>query len=65
MASHIVRTTIDVAILLRQSFFVLVVDIVKVFDKIIRQPVYGWGPNRPVDAIAQLCQLGVAEDAAI
>ena len=46
------------------STFVLFVDLVKAFDRIIRQLVFGWGPVRPVDAVAQLCQLGVAEDAA-
>ena len=65
MASHIARTAIDVAILLRLSLFVFFVDVVKAFGKNFRQLVYGWGPNRPVHAVAELCQLGVAEDAAI
>ena len=56
MASHIVRSAIDAAKLLHLSLFVLFVDLVKAFDKIIRQLVYGWGPVRPPDAVAQLLQ---------
>ena len=46
------------------SIFVLFVDLVKAFDKIIRQVVYGWGDCRPGDPAAYLISLGVAPSAA-
>ena len=64
MASHLIRSAIDVAKLHNLSVFVLFVDLVKAFDKVVRQLIYGWGPERPADAVAHLCALGVSLDAA-
>eukprot|EP00973_Karenia_brevis_P062247 8658418-Karenia_brevis.AAC.1 len=46
------------------SIFILFVDLVKAFDKVIRQLVYGWGDARPDDPVAFLIGLGVARDSA-
>ena len=58
------KSAIDAAKLLRLSLFVLFVDLVKAFDKIIRLIVYGWGPTKPPDAVEQLCKLGVSVESA-
>ena len=63
-ASHIVRTAIDVAARWNFSIVVLFLDLVKAFDRVIRELVYGWGPTPPVDKVAFLKTRGVSERAA-
>ena len=59
MATHLIRSAIDTAKLLELSIFVLFVDLVKAFDKVIRQLVFGWGSSKPEDPVSFLCTLGV------
>ena len=51
--------------LLNLSFFILFVDLVKAFDKVIRQLVMGWGRNKPTDTVAYLCSFGVSDTSAV
>ena len=44
-ASHIISSAIAAASLSQWSIFILFVDLVKAFDRVIRQIAYGWGPN--------------------
>eukprot|EP00973_Karenia_brevis_P047183 6548786-Karenia_brevis.AAC.1 len=45
------------------SVCVLFIDLVKAFDKVIRQVVHGWGHSPPPDRVAYLCELGVSAPA--
>ena len=63
-ASHLVRSAAAAAAMLKWSIFVLFVDLVKAFDKAIRQLVLGWGASKPADTVAYLRGLGVTKDAA-
>ena len=64
MASHLIRSAVAAAAMLKLSIFVLFVDLVKAFDKVIRQLVYGWGDRKPDDPAAYLQSLGVSKEAA-
>ena len=64
VASHLIRTAIDVAKLQRLSVFVLFIDLVKAFDRVIRQLVLGWGDRPPGDPAAALEALGASPRAA-
>ena len=64
MASHLIRSAAAAAAMLRLSVFVLFVDLVKAFDKVIRQLVYGWGEVKPDDLVAYLQKVGVERSAA-
>ena len=46
------------------SILVLFVDLTKAFDKVVREPVFGWGPRPPADREGYLRELGVSEAAA-
>jgi hypothetical protein len=63
-ASHVVRSAISHASRVGASILVLFLDLVKAFDKAIRQLVYGWGPVVPPDPVAELVALGVTPKAA-
>eukprot|EP00973_Karenia_brevis_P064818 9003079-Karenia_brevis.AAC.1 len=54
IASHTIRSAQAAAKLLRKSIFVLFVDLVKAFDKAIRELVYGWGQSKPDDPVGYL-----------
>eukprot|EP00973_Karenia_brevis_P082525 11438684-Karenia_brevis.AAC.1 len=64
MASHVIRSAIAAASMLRLCIFVLFVDLVKAFDKIIRQLVCGWSDTNPCDPEMYLKSLGVSQTAA-
>ncbi len=51
MATHLIRSAIDTAKLLELRVSVLFVDLVKAFDKVIRQLVFGWGSSKPEDPL--------------
>ncbi|CAK0829298.1 unnamed protein product, partial [Prorocentrum cordatum] len=59
LAPHLVRSAVAAAAMLNMSVCVLLVDLVKAFDKVARQLVYGWGPAPPADGAAYLRSLGV------
>ena len=59
LASHLVRSAVAAAAMLNMSVCVLLVDLVKAFDKVVRQLVHGWGPAPPADKAAYLRSLGV------
>ena len=63
-ASLMIRAAIEVSILKGCSIAVLFVDLVKAFDKVIREIVFGWGPSPPADKKTALRALGVSEAAA-
>ena len=65
VASHLVRSCASVAALLNLSIFILFVDLVKAFDKVIRQLVMGWGRNKPTETVAYLRSLGVSDTSAV
>ena len=46
MASHVIRSAAAAASMLNLSIFVLFVDLIKAFDKVIREIVHGWGVAR-------------------
>ena len=58
------KSAIAASVMLEVSIFVLFVDLVKAFDKVIRQIVYGWGDGKPDDPKAFLESMGVAGSAA-
>ena len=64
-AAHVVRTIIDWAKLRKLCLVVLFIDLVKAFDKVVRQLVMGWGPEPPPDPVAELRKLGVSARAAV
>ena len=57
-ASHIVRSFIDMCNALSLSFFILIVDLVKAFDRIVRELVLGWPPG-VTDPVQHLTTLGL------
>ena len=61
IATHVIKSAISAANMLHMSIFVLFVDLVKAFDKIIRQLVYGWGEEKPDNPVAFFEPLGVPE----
>ena len=63
-AHHILRSFIDRANKLGHSFFILFLDLVKAFDRIIRELVFGWPPDVPEDRVQYLVELGVLPHAA-
>lgn len=64
IATHVVKSAIAASVMLEVSIFVLFVDLVKAFDKVIRQIVYGWGDGKPDDPKAFLESMGVTGSAA-
>lgn len=59
-ASHVVRLFVDWCRITKMSFFVLFVDLVKAFDRIIREIVLGW-PPAVTDPRDYLRSLGMTE----
>ena len=62
-ASHIVRSAADAAAMWNFSIVVLFLDLVKAFDRVIRELVFGWGPHPPVDKTGFLKARGVSDRA--
>jgi lactam utilization protein B len=63
-ATHVVSSLIDLAAMLMQSIFVLFVDLVKAFDKVVREVVVGWGERPEHEHLEYLISLGVDAKAA-
>eukprot|EP00973_Karenia_brevis_P085828 11905929-Karenia_brevis.AAC.1 len=63
-AHHIVRSFIDYANMAKLSFFVLFLDLIKAFDRIVRELVFGWPPDVPSDHAQYLTDLGIPPKAA-
>ncbi|CAK0891691.1 unnamed protein product [Prorocentrum cordatum] len=63
-ASMVVRLFISFATASKKSIFVLFLDLVKAFDKAIREIVFGFGPMPPEDPAAAFEALGVSRPAA-
>ena len=59
LASHLVLSAAAAAAMLNLSKYILFVDLVKAFDKVVRQIVYGWGPSPLEDKAAYLLGSGV------
>jgi hypothetical protein len=64
MAHHFVLSAIDFAAAKKQSVFVLFLDLVKAFDKIIREIVVGWPQHCGPDRVAYLTTIGIPEEIA-
>ncbi|CAK0897979.1 unnamed protein product [Prorocentrum cordatum] len=63
-ATHIVVTVAALAKAMNWSIFILFLDLVKAFDRVVRQLVVGWGEVPAGERLAYLRSLGVAESAA-
>ena len=63
-ATLLIRAAMELAALRNFSIVVLFIDLVKAFDKVIREIVFGWGPQPPSDPVAALVGLGVSPNAA-
>ena len=62
--THMVRTAIDVAAAMSLCIFILFVDLVKAFDRILRELLFGWPSNMTTTPVEHLMALGVSlEDA--
>ncbi|CAK0827212.1 unnamed protein product [Prorocentrum cordatum] len=62
-AALLVRPAVEVAQARQWSVLVLFVDLIKAFDRAVRELVFGWGPQEPADRAQALRELGVAEPA--
>lgn len=62
-ATHIVRSFIEYCRIASLSLFILFVDLVKAFDRIIREIVFGFLPGVN-DSFSYLCELGLDEEQA-
>ena len=58
MASHVVRSMIDYAKISSLSIIILFIDLVKAFDRIIREVVIGWTQGHQEDLCGILQDLG-------
>eukprot|EP00973_Karenia_brevis_P095746 12428939-Karenia_brevis.AAC.1 len=59
-----VRSFIDYCDLAKLSYFILFLDLIKAFDRVIRELVLGWPEDVPEDHVAYLQSLGVSQSAA-
>ena len=64
MAHHFVISAMDYAAVNNLSIFVLFLDLVKAFDKIVREIVVGWPQHCGPDRIAYLKFTGIPEESA-
>jgi len=62
-AGHVIRSLLDLATLASLSVFVLFIDLVKAFDRVVREIVFGF-PDDVDDALAYLYGLGLNHDQA-
>ena len=60
-ATHVLRTLQDYAASWGLSIAILFVDLVKAFDRVIRELVLGWPQGCTEDHVAYLCSLGLPE----
>eukprot|EP00973_Karenia_brevis_P000029 3254-Karenia_brevis.AAC.1 len=56
-AHHLILSALDYAAALSLSIFILFVDLVKGFDKVLRELVMGYPQHESTDAINYLCSL--------
>ena len=62
-AGHVIRSLLDLAALASLSVFVLFVDLVKAFDRVIREIVFGF-PDGVTDPLEYLLSLGLDNEQA-
>ena len=60
-ATHVVRTFLDMCMALSLSFFILFIDLVKAFDRVVRELVLGI-PDDVTDPLQYLVGLGLEMD---
>ena len=58
-ASHIVRSLLDIAHLKGWSVFVLFLDLIKAYDRVVRELVLGWPPFLKASGYEYLIALGI------
>ena len=63
-ASHLIRSMMDIAEMQNYCTFVLFVDLVKAFDKAVRELVFGWPTSMSSPPEEYLISLGVDAEAA-
>ena len=63
LAAHMIRSLLDLANLARLSIFILFIDLVKAFDRVIREIVFGF-PDGVDEPLEYLLTLGLTEDQA-
>ena len=63
VATHIVRSFIEMCLLNASSYFILFVDLVKAFDRVVRELVMGW-PSGVTDPREYLLSLGLTNEQA-
>eukprot|EP00973_Karenia_brevis_P094808 12424279-Karenia_brevis.AAC.1 len=63
-AHHLVQTVMLYAKMASLSVFALFLDLVKAFDRIIRELVLGWPDNCDEDHVTYLLGLGISRHAA-
>ena len=63
-ATYVVRASLEYAALAEWSIFVLYLDLVKAYDRILRELVIGFPANLLEDKVGYLVSLGIAEESA-
>ena len=58
LATHVVRSAIDYAMILNMSVAILFLDLTKAFDFIIREIAIGWPTRSKLDQIQLLIDVG-------
>ena len=56
-ANHLVRTLLDIASALQWSIFVLFLDLVKAFDRVVRELLLGWPSSAGLTKSTRLAYL--------
>ena len=64
-ATHIVTTVTAWAKTMSWSIFILFLDLVMAFDRVVRQLVVGWGEVHEGERLSYLKSLGVSEAASV
>jgi hypothetical protein len=64
MASHQIRTAVDVAVALGWSLLVLFLDLTKAFDFALREVVIGWPQYHQADKVEYMQSLGLSAEQA-
>ena len=63
-AHHLVSTIIDYAAVADMSVFILFIDQVKAFDRIVREMVVGWADDLQGDHVEHLMSIGLSRASA-
>ena len=64
LATHMVRTAIDVGRLMHLSVAIIFIDLTKAFDFVLREIVIGWAHTTSNDRVDDLCSLGLTPEQA-